>query len=144
LAHGTYVEIKSDRSQGTSATRKSTQRRFSTKLGPTDVRIVRRMKVFAFHRKLIDQFLQFHHAALGGRDRDTFFAIHIAAGLTRIQPKLQRTRQQPVGDIPEVRFVVAFGNTVAQIDGFPESFLETGVETDVLLLHDAINLFPKT
>jgi hypothetical protein len=63
-------------------------------------------------------------AAFRRADRQAFFAARIAAGLTRVEPVLHGTREQAVGDIPDIGLFVAVGNLIAQIDGFAEGIVE--------------------
>jgi hypothetical protein len=90
------------------------------------------VKVFAFGRELIDELLKFGHSALRGADDGAVFARRIAAGLARVQPKLQRTGEQPIGHFPDIRFSVAFGNAITEVHSFTEGFFETRV----LILHE--------
>jgi len=56
--------------------------------------------------------------------RQAVLTARIAARLPRVEPVLQGTGQQPIGDIPQIRVLVLVGNAVAQIDGFGESRIE--------------------
>jgi hypothetical protein len=92
------------------------------------------VEVFALARQLPDQALELGHARLGGADRPTVLAQRVAAGLTRVQPVLDRAGEQPIGDVPQVRLLVLARDPVAQIHGLAEG----GVEGVGVLVHAAI------
>ena len=75
-------------------------------LGAAGVRVGRGVKVLALRGELLHQPFELRHAALGGADRHAVLAARIPAGLARIQPVLQRTGKEPVGDIPQVGVLV--------------------------------------
>ena len=71
------------------------------------------MEIFALLGELADQLAQLLEPAFGRTDRQAFFAVRIRAGLARVQPLLDSTREKTVRDVPNVGFVVRVGNSVA-------------------------------
>src|SRR6476619_282702 len=92
-------------------------RRARNASGAADVRVSRSVEVLALFRELLDQRAQLLDAAFRGADRQAVLAARIAARLARVEPILHGAGQQPVGDIPEVGFLVAVRDLVAEVDG---------------------------
>src|SRR5882672_1535188 len=82
------------------------------------------MVVLALFRELRGEAPQLAQAAFRRADRLALFAARVAARLARVQPVLDRAREQAVGDIPEIRVVVLFCETIAQLDGLAEGIVK--------------------
>src|ERR1700744_2146879 len=52
-------------------------------------------------------------------------AAWVAAGLAGVQPVLQCTGQEPIGDIPEVGILVLVCQAVAKVDGLGKSGIKS-------------------
>jgi len=92
--------------------------------GPADVRIGWRVEILALFGKLLDQSAQFSHARFSRADGEAVLAARIAAGLSCVEPILHGASEQTVRDVPQIGFVVAVRDLVAEVDGATEGLVE--------------------
>ena len=92
--------------------------------GAPNIAICRRVEIFAFRSKLPHQLAQFFQPALSRADGQAFLALGIRARLARVEPVLNGARKQPIGDIPDIGFLIGIRDAIAQIDGLAERFAE--------------------
>jgi hypothetical protein len=91
---------------------------------PADVGIVLRVIVLALFGVLPEQAHHFRQPFLRRTERRAVLATRVIAGFARIQPVLHRTREQAVGDIPDVGIFVGLRHAVSQLDRPPRCFVE--------------------
>ena len=92
--------------------------------GASNVRVGGCVEVLALGRELFNQPAQLGHAGFGGADRQAVLAAGVAAGLSRVEPVLHGSRKQAIRDVPQVGFVVAVRDLVAEVDGTTEGLVE--------------------
>jgi hypothetical protein len=95
------------------------------------------MEVLAFLRELPNQPLQFGKSAFGGVDRRAVFACRVTAGLARIKPELNGTRQQAVSDVPGIGLLIIVSNPIAKVHRFSKGLSKSFIE----LLHGGFVVF---
>src|SRR5665213_1085390 len=83
------------------------------------------VKVFAFRSQLVHESLQLGHPPLGGADGHAILATRVAAGLTGIQPILERAGQQPIGDVPQVGVLILVCQAVAKVHRLGKGRIES-------------------
>ena len=96
----------------------------STLSGAPNIAIRGRVEIFTLGSKLPHQLAQFFQPPLGRADGQTFLALGIRARLARVEPVLNGAREQPIGDIPDIGFLIGIRDAVAEIDGLAERFAE--------------------
>jgi hypothetical protein len=82
------------------------------------------MEIFALGGELFGELAQLFQAAFCRADRQALLAFGIGARLARIQPVLNRACEEPIGDVPDVRFLVGIRDAITEIDGFAKGFAE--------------------
>lgn len=74
------------------------------------------MKIITLTGKLLNCSAQVRHTSLRGGNRATIIALFVLTGLARVEPELQGTGEDAIGDIPEIGVFILVGDAVADMN----------------------------
>jgi hypothetical protein len=72
--------------------------------------------VIAFFAQIVGFFEEGSEATLGGTDICTGLAERVIAGLSRVEPKLNRAGHDARGNFPDISGLVVFDHAITQLD----------------------------